>query len=156
MAEHERTQGRRAAQQADEHPNLSIAAPASPAVEACMPQGPLPLSLLQPVPLPLLKPAPNLPTACPHLVLPSRSPKNLPSKKHPTRNMTSAVTTRQHPPGIAQQVVAHDDNGHAGGAHVLLRARIDQAVPAQRGGRGRAGRVQGGQELSLPLGFPAL
>lgn len=34
-------------------------------------------------------------------------------------------------PCLADEVVTHDDNGHTGGAHVLLGACVDDAVPVQ-------------------------
>lgn len=37
-------------------------------------------------------------------------------------------------PRVADQVVPHNHDGHTGGANVLLRARVDDAVPGRRAG----------------------
>jgi hypothetical protein len=39
--------------------------------------------------------------------------------------------------GLADEVVAHDDDGHAGGADVLLHAAVDDAVPLDVDGLGQ-------------------
>ena len=50
-------------------------------------------------------------------------------------------------PCVAHQVGADDDDGHAGGANVLLGASVDQAVLLQRKGeRERGGGGEGGGE----------